>query len=71
MKSNNLELVTIIESVSAAGSLMPLAFVLSEGSVPDCRDLEGIGRFVVVLSHGEKCANDIYQQHLPFRKWLD
>jgi hypothetical protein len=52
MKSDNLELVTIIESISAAGSSMPPAFVLSDGPVPDCCDLEGIGWFIVSF-HGE------------------
>jgi len=38
--SNNLELVTIIECVSAAGAKMPPWFVLSEGPAPDVRDLK-------------------------------
>ncbi|KAH7917731.1 DDE-domain-containing protein, partial [Leucogyrophana mollusca] len=41
MHSDNLELVTIIECVSAAGAKMPPWFVLSNGPVPDIRDLKG------------------------------
>jgi len=38
--SDNLELVTIIECISAAGAKMPPWFVLSEGPAPDIRDLK-------------------------------
>jgi hypothetical protein len=37
--SDNLELVTIIECVSAAGAKMPPWFVLTTGQIPDIRDL--------------------------------
>lgn len=37
--SDNLELVTILECVNAAGAKMPPWFVLTTGSVPDIRDL--------------------------------
>lgn len=39
IKSNNLELVTIIECVSAAGVAMPPSFVLKDGPKPDTRRL--------------------------------
>ena len=45
IKSDNLELVTIIECVSAAGVVTPPSFVLKNGPYPDCRDLEGVGRY--------------------------
>jgi len=38
--SDNLELVTTIECISAAGAKMPPWFVLSEGPAPDIRDLK-------------------------------
>jgi len=40
LHSDNLELVTIFECVSAAGAVMPPWFVLKEGTVPDIRDLK-------------------------------
>ena len=49
IKSDNLELVTVIEAVSAAGASIPPSFVLSDGPIPDCRDLSGIGRYVSLL----------------------
>ncbi|KIK45040.1 hypothetical protein CY34DRAFT_802009 [Suillus luteus UH-Slu-Lm8-n1] len=43
MHSDNLELVTILECVNAAGTAMPPFFVLSDGPVADHGDIEGIG----------------------------
>jgi len=51
--SDNLELVTVMECVSAAGDVMPPSFVLSDGPEPDLRhDLkaEDFGRYVISLS---------------------
>jgi hypothetical protein len=39
LKSDNLELVTVIECVSAAGDIVPPSFCLKSGSVPDLRDV--------------------------------
>jgi hypothetical protein len=39
IKSDSLELVTVIECVSAAGESMPPAFVLSQGPQPDLCDV--------------------------------
>jgi hypothetical protein len=47
--SDNLELVTVIEVVNAAGQAAPPYFVLSEGQMPDIRQVPGeIGGFVVI-----------------------
>jgi len=49
--SDNLELVTVMECVSAAGDVMPPSFVLSDGPEPDLRhDLkaEDFGRYVPI-----------------------
>ncbi|KAG1840558.1 hypothetical protein F4604DRAFT_1598800, partial [Suillus subluteus] len=43
MHSDNLELVTILECVNAAGTAMPPFLVLSDGPVADHGDIEGIG----------------------------
>jgi hypothetical protein len=50
IKSDNLELVTVIEAVSASGASAPPAFVLADGPMPDYRDVEGIGGFVLGFS---------------------
>ena len=39
IRSDNLELVTVIECVSAAGVVMPPTFILKDGPKPDIRDL--------------------------------
>lgn len=39
IRSDNLELVTIIECISAAGVMMPPTFVLKDGPKPDIRDI--------------------------------
>ncbi|EGO20109.1 hypothetical protein SERLADRAFT_373548 [Serpula lacrymans var. lacrymans S7.9] len=43
ISDDNLELVTVIECISAAGVLMKPGFVLKEGPLPDLSDVEGIG----------------------------
>ncbi|EGN98067.1 hypothetical protein SERLA73DRAFT_123464 [Serpula lacrymans var. lacrymans S7.3] len=43
ISDDNLELVTVIECISAAGALMKPGFVLKEGPLPDLSDVEGIG----------------------------
>jgi hypothetical protein len=40
IRSDNLELVTIIECISAAGDVVPPSFCLQEGSLPDLRELD-------------------------------
>jgi hypothetical protein len=40
IRSDNLELVTVIECVSAAGEVVPPSFCLQEGSWPDLRELD-------------------------------
>jgi hypothetical protein len=40
IRSDNLELVTILECVSAAGEVVPPSFCLQNGARPDLRDLE-------------------------------
>jgi len=42
LHSDNLELVSIIESVNAAGTAMPPAFILKDGPIADHSDVEGI-----------------------------
>ena len=44
IKSDNLELATIVECVSAAGIAMLPSFVLTEGPLPDCTDVKILGR---------------------------
>jgi hypothetical protein len=44
IRLDNLELVTIAECILAAGALMPPAFILVDGPMPDCTSLDGIGR---------------------------
>jgi hypothetical protein len=46
IRSDNLELSTVLECISAAGVATPPAFVLSEGPLPDVRDLpdDSVGR---------------------------
>jgi hypothetical protein len=40
ISSDNLELVTILECISAAGGEIPPSFVLTDGGVPDLRSLD-------------------------------
>jgi len=40
IRSDNLELVTVIECVSAAREVVPPSFCLQEGSWPDLRELD-------------------------------
>ncbi|GJJ10780.1 hypothetical protein Clacol_005008 [Clathrus columnatus] len=42
ISSDNLELVTVIECVSASGIIMPPSFVLSDGPLPDLRKVDNI-----------------------------
>jgi len=44
MKSDNLELVTVLECVSAAGVSIPTSFVLKNGPMPDIRGVDNVGR---------------------------
>jgi hypothetical protein len=46
VQSDNLELVTIMECISAAGEAMPPTFVLAEGPLPDARDIDEFGGYV-------------------------
>ncbi|KAG6887876.1 hypothetical protein C0992_010389 [Termitomyces sp. T32_za158] len=43
IRSDNLELATVTECISAAGNAIPPAFVISKGPIPDIRDIEGVG----------------------------
>ena len=43
LHSDNLELVSIIECVNAAGTAMPPAFILKDSPIADHSDVEGIG----------------------------
>ncbi|EGO25324.1 hypothetical protein SERLADRAFT_407756 [Serpula lacrymans var. lacrymans S7.9] len=52
ISDDNLELVTVIEHISAAGVLMKPGFVLKEGPLPDLSAVEGIGRPVVLTLNG-------------------
>ncbi|KAG5633355.1 hypothetical protein H0H81_008494, partial [Sphagnurus paluster] len=49
--SDNLELVTVLECVSAAGAVVPPSFCLKEGARPDIRELgdDEFGRSVSLL----------------------
>jgi hypothetical protein len=51
IRSDNLELVTIIECVSAAGEVVPPSFCLQEGSWPDLHELDDSqwGRYAFTL----------------------
>ena len=52
ISSDNLELVTVLECVSAAGESAPMAFVLSDGPLPDIRKLvsdNSFGGYVLAL----------------------
>ncbi|KIK83137.1 hypothetical protein PAXRUDRAFT_803892 [Paxillus rubicundulus Ve08.2h10] len=40
---DNLELVSILECISAAGTAMPPCFIMKEGPLADHSDIEGIG----------------------------
>jgi len=44
--SDNLELVTVVECISAAGEAIPPSFILQDGPIPDCSAVEGVGRYV-------------------------
>jgi len=58
IRSDNLELVTIIECVSATGEVVPPSFCLQEGSWPDLRELDDNqwGRYVFTLQLCLHCA---------------
>ena len=46
LRNDNLELVTVLECVSAAGVVAPTSFVLVEGPHPDIRGVENVGWYV-------------------------
>ena len=52
LRSDNLELVTVLECVSAAGDIVPPSFCLQSGSVPDLRNLrdDQWGRYCTVCT---------------------
>ncbi|KIL58603.1 hypothetical protein M378DRAFT_86304 [Amanita muscaria Koide BX008] len=72
ISSDNLELVTVIECVSAAGDSAPTAFVLSDGPLPDLRKLVsdesfgGIGRSPSGWTDNEICQEWLEQKFMPF-----
>ena len=51
LRSDNLKLATVIECVSAAGNAVPPTFVLSDGPLPDLRDLpdDSVGWYACFL----------------------
>lgn len=53
LKSDNLELVTVLECVSAAGDIVPPSFCLQSGSAPDLRSLhdDQWGRYLRTLQY--------------------
>ncbi|KIL54744.1 hypothetical protein M378DRAFT_91977 [Amanita muscaria Koide BX008] len=72
ISSDNLELVTVLECVSAAGESAPTAFVLSDGPLPDLRKLVldtsfgGVGRSPSGWTDNEICQEWIEQKFMPF-----
>ena len=58
IQSNNLELVTVIECVSAAGEVVPPSFCLQEGTLPDLRELDDNqwGRYVFTQQLHLSCS---------------
>jgi hypothetical protein len=47
LRNDNLELVTILECVSAAGIAAPTSFVLVNGPHPDIRGVENVGQYTL------------------------
>lgn len=49
IRSDNLELVTVIECISAAGEACPPSFILSDGPMPDVCDLpsKSVGKYII------------------------
>ncbi|THH28929.1 hypothetical protein EUX98_g5259 [Antrodiella citrinella] len=43
IRSDNLELVTVIECISAAGEVAPTTFILTDGPYPDIRGVDNVG----------------------------
>jgi hypothetical protein len=43
LQSNNLELATVLECVSATGGVAPTMFILRNGPQPDIRGVEDMG----------------------------
>jgi hypothetical protein len=43
LQSDNLELATVLECISAAGAVAPTSFVLAKGPYPDIRKVKNVG----------------------------
>lgn len=50
MHSNNLELVTVMECISAAGAICPPLFILSDSPLSDTRTVTGLGSVSTFLN---------------------
>jgi hypothetical protein len=50
LRNDNLELVTVLECVSAAGVAAPTSFVLKTGPFPDIRGVENVGWYALKIS---------------------
>jgi hypothetical protein len=72
IRSDNLELVTVIECISAAGEDCPPSFILSNGPMPDVRDLPNgsVGKCVVSFSSSYTLLT-FNNQYSDVGKWLD
>jgi hypothetical protein len=72
IQSDNLELVTILECVSAAGEVVPPSFCLQNGSRPDLRELsdDEWGRFGIFFNYHVCCDLQEFE-HIFFRIRMD
>lgn len=73
ISSDNLELVTILECVSAAGEVVPPSFCLQNGSRPDLRALsdDEWGRFAVSVFIPQSVLTFKEFEHIFFRIGVD
>ena len=59
LQNDNLELVTVLECISAAGIAAPTSFVLVDGPYPDTRGVKDIGWYVcVIIKPVFQCENN-------------
>ncbi|KIJ56057.1 hypothetical protein M422DRAFT_239248 [Sphaerobolus stellatus SS14] len=68
-KSESLQLVTILEAVSADGVMVPPGFVLPKGDMPDWRHVSGVGSVVVTesgLTDDEVCVQWFMKVFIPW-----
>ena len=50
LRSDNLELVTVIECVSVGGHKAPTSFILKDGPAPDIQGVDNVGRYVIIMT---------------------